>query len=127
MYEYKFTLDKVVDGDTIDGTIDLGFKTFVKKRMRLLGIDAPEIRLQSKIKDLEERKKEKERGLLAKQELTNLLKGKNKILIARTKLDKSGKYGRILAQIIVEENGSHTNVNDLLLLYGYVRKYKKRT
>jgi len=125
MYEYKFTLDRVIDGDTIDAVVDLGFETFVKKRMRLLGIDAPEIRLQSKIKDLEERNKEKERGLIAKRELTNLLKGKNKTLIARTKLDKSGKYGRILAEIIVEENGSHTNVNDLLLLYGYVRRYKK--
>lgn len=125
MYEYKFTLDRVIDGDTIDAVVDLGFETFVKKRMRLLGIDAPEIRLQSKIKDLEERKKEKERGLIAKRELTSLLKGKNKTLIARTKLDKSGKYGRILAEIIVEENGSCTNINDLLLLYGYVRRYKK--
>jgi micrococcal nuclease len=123
MYEYKFTLDRVIDGDTIDVVVDLGFDTFIKKRIRLLGIDAPETRLQSKIKDLEERKKEKERGLLAKQELTNLLKGKNKTLIARTKLDKSGKYGRILAEIFVEESGSLTNINNLLLLGGYVEKY----
>ena len=123
MYEYKFILDRVIDGDTIDVVVDLGFDTFIKKRIRLLGIDAPETRLQSKIKDLEKRKKEKERGLLAKQELTNLLKGKNKTLIARTKLDKSGKYGRILAEIFVEESGSLTNINNLLLLGGYVEKY----
>lgn len=123
MHEYKFTLNKVVDGDTIDAIIDLGFGIFTKKRIRLIGIDAPEIRLQSKIEDPQERKKEKARGLLAKEELTKLLKGKNKTLIVKTKLDKRGKYGRVLGEIFVSESGSLTNINNLLLLGGYVEKY----
>ena len=66
MYEYNAQVDKVVDGDTIDCTIDLGFKTWKKIRVRMQGINTPE----SRTRDLEE----KERGLAAKARLQEILK-----------------------------------------------------
>ena len=66
MYEYQAELVKVVDGDTIDAEIDIGFSVFVKKRVRLYGIDV----FESRTRDLEEKKK----GLAAKARLKELLK-----------------------------------------------------
>ena len=71
MYQYSFSFTKVIDGDTVDGVIDLGFGISLKERIRLAGIDAPEIRLQKSIKDKEERAKEKQRGLDAKKDYNN--------------------------------------------------------
>ena len=48
MYEYRLKVTRIIDGDTVDGLIDLGFSTFVKKRIRLQGIDAPETRTRDK-------------------------------------------------------------------------------
>ena len=84
MYEYGFKLDRVVDGDTVDGTIDLGFGISVKKRIRLLGINAPETRLQRKIKNETKRIAEKELGLRAKDKLADMLH--NQEIIIQTKL-----------------------------------------
>ena len=64
MYDYKAKLIRVIDGDTIDAMIDLGFNTWVKKRIRLAGIDAFETRTRNK--------KEKEKGLLAKRRLQQI-------------------------------------------------------
>lgn len=121
MYEYKFELIRVIDGDTVDGYIDLGFDIKVKKRIRLLGINAPETRLQSKIKDLNERKKEKELGILAKNALRDYLSKGN--ILVRTKLDKRGKYGRTLGTLFVDKDNKLVNINDLLLSEGFVREY----
>ena len=123
MHKYAFSLKRVIDGDTIDGLIDLGFGISVNKRIRLLGINAPEIRLQSKIKCSIARAEEKKKGLECKAKLQELLNGRNKKLIIETERDKSGKYGRVLGTIFVEESGSITNINNLLLLTGYVKKY----
>ncbi len=95
MYKYHFKLSKVIDGDTVDGVIDLGFGIFLSERVRLLGIDAPEIRMQSSIINYEERLAEKKRGLTAKSRLLELLKG----LIIETKLLIRGKYGRVVGDI----------------------------
>ena len=121
MYEYKFELIKVIDGDTVDGYIDLGFDVKVKKRIRLLGINAPETRMQSKIKDLRERKRQKSLGLLAKKYLTDYLK--DATIIIQTKLDKRGKYGRTLGVIYVKKNETLINVNDLLVSEGLAEEY----
>ena len=121
MYEYKLNLLRVVDGDTIDGYIDLGFNIKVKKRIRLLGINAPEIRLQSKIKDVSERRARKALGLEVKSELTALLKGSD--ISIKTKLDKTGKYGRVLGVIFIYKDDSKININELLLSRGLVEKY----
>jgi micrococcal nuclease len=122
MYEYGFKLDRVVDGDTVDGTIDLGFGICVKKRIRLLGINAPETRLQSKIEDEGKRILEKEAGLRAKDKLAELLF--NKPISIKTKLDKTGKFGRVLGTLYTLENEQLLNINDFLLMKGYVREYK---
>ena len=102
MYEYKFKAVRVIDGDTVDGIIDLGFGIRLKERIRLADINAPEIRLQKKIKDPEKRRKEKARGLKAKQRLKDLIKegeAHPEGLLIETFLDKKGKYGRILGHI----------------------------
>ena len=93
MYEYKAIVDRVVDGDTIDCTIDLGFSVWKKIRVRMEGINAPE----SRTRDL----KEKERGLAAKARLIELLEEHDNefILISHG----VGKYGRCLGEIIVDD------------------------
>lgn len=122
MYEYGFKLDRVVDGDTVDGTIDLGFGISVKKRIRLLGINAPETRLQRKIKDEAKRLAEKELGLRAKDKLSDMLH--NQKIIIQTKLDKTGKFGRVLGTLLIEQPEEKLNINEFLLSKGYVRKYE---
>ena len=91
MHEYNFKLVKVVDGDTIDVDIDLGFGIWLKKqRIRMMGIDTPESRTSDK--------EEKVYGILAKEKLIALLSQSRSL---RTFKDAKGKYGRILADVIV--------------------------
>ena len=112
MYTYKANLIRVIDGDTIDAEIDLGFGVFIRQRVRLYGINTPE----SRTKDLEE----KERGLAAKQRLTELLK---KQFIIETILNKRGKFGRILGTIYVEDADSTININQQLVEEGFAKPY----
>ena len=94
MYEYRIkTVDKVVDGDTVDVTIDLGFDILHKTRVRLYGINAPE----SRTRDLEEKK----RGLDAKGRLTELIMScfmDDHCLVLKT--NEKGKFGRYLGTLI---------------------------
>ena len=92
MYTYKAKLQRVVDGDTIDATIDLGFDIFVKKRIRFAGINAPE----SRTRDLEE----KARGLAAKDRVKNILEENIDFELHSEEL---GKFGRVLGKIYVEK------------------------
>jgi len=103
MYEYKATLVKVVDGDTVDVVMDLGFKIMYKQRIRLAGIDTPE----SRTRDLNE----KSWGLAAKYRLIELL-AQNDDFIVRTQIDKKGKFGRVLGELIVND----INLNHQLVL-----------
>ena len=93
MYEYKCKIDRVVDGDTVDVDIDLGFGIWLRKeRVRLYGIDTPECRTR----DLEEKKY----GLAAKSFVQDLLPvGSMQTL--RTRKDDKGKFGRILGEFVV--------------------------
>ena len=95
MYEYKTKLIKVVDGDTVDVDIDLGFGVWLKKqRIRFFGIDTP----QSRTRDLEEKKY----GLAAKEYVkSHLPLGSIQTLV--TVKDGKGKYGRILGQFKMED------------------------
>jgi len=98
MYEYHVTVTKVVDGDTIDVDIDLGFSVVLKKqRVRLMGIDTPE----SRTKDLEEKKF----GKASKAHLKSLLDSGKVSLISHDK----GKFGRILGELWVHsiDNEGH--------------------
>jgi len=100
MYEYKCKVTRVVDGDTVDIDIDLGFGVWLhKERVRIYGIDTPE----SRTRDLEEKKF----GLMAKEFVKKFVKGdkrniKSNIILRTQKYDAKGKFGRILGDIIVD-------------------------
>ena len=121
MYTYKISPLKVVDGDTIDAEIDLGFDIKVKKRVRFMGINAPE----SRTRDLEEKK----RGLAAKDRLKSILEFNNNKCIL--KVSGVGKYGRALATVLVESlsplNGEDgvtlIDVNKQLIEEGHAVEY----
>lgn len=110
MYEYNINeVLKIVDGDTVDILIDVGFDMLRKERVRLNRIDTPE----SSSKDITE----KQLGLEAKEYLTNWLKKNKKLRIKTTKDDK---YGRILGDIF---NETGECINDLLVEKGYAWSY----
>jgi len=134
MYVYKAKVLRVVDGDTIDLLIDLGFNAWKKERIRLSGINTPETRT----KDL----KEKEKGLLAKKRLNNLINSSNKKVLVKT--TEKGKYGRYLGNIYVtgytsdpkaeefprsfghtdfESDSDYYCANDILLIEGHAEEY----
>ena len=97
MYEYNCKIVRIIDGDTVDVDIDLGFDVCLKKqRIRLFGVDTPE----SRTRDLVEKKF----GILAKNFVSlHLPIGSNQVL--RTRLDDSrGKFGRILGEVVVEDS-----------------------
>ena len=112
MYEYKATIRRVVDGDTVDVTLDLGFNILYNSRIRLHGIDAPE----SRTRDLEEKK----RGLAAKDRVKELCPVGCTVMLKTTK-DGRGKFGRILGEIFVE--GLVQSVNRLLIEEGHAVEY----
>ena len=91
MYEYRATVRRVIDGDTLEVDIDLGFKTILKKeKLRLLGIDTPELRSRN----INERAHAQE----AKYFVEKLLPPDSEIIV-RTEKDTKGKYGRYLARV----------------------------
>ena len=89
MFEYKLKVTIVVDGDTVDGLIDLGFNTFVKKRIRLYGINAPETRTR----DAEEKKK----GIECKKRLSDIIEDQENEVILNS--HGVGKFGRCLGEL----------------------------
>ena len=116
------SLEKVVDGDTIDVSIDLGFDVCTKQRVRLLGIDTPE----SRTRDLEEKKF----GLLSKKKLREWClkavaseKDDIEIELRCPEKDSRGKFGRILAEVWVSEDGEWTNVNKWMCDNGFAVPY----
>ena len=94
MYEYKCEVTRVVDGDTCDCILDLGFSILHKCRVRLYGIDTPE----SRTRDLDE----KARGKLASKFLKESIDGGKEIVLRSELKDSKGKYGRVLGSIIVD-------------------------
>jgi micrococcal nuclease len=117
-YQYNIKeIVKYIDGDTVDVVVDLGFRVSVKKRIRLYGINTPEIRLQRKIKDLKERQAEKERGLKARERLVELCEANNGTLILRS--HGLGKYGRVLGEIF----NDNCSVNRMLVIEGHAEEY----
>jgi micrococcal nuclease len=114
MYEYYVRkVENVVDGDTIDVLIDLGFDILFQSRVRLAGIDTPE----SRTKDL----KEKALGLESKEYLKKYLKDAKSVVIKTEKMDSSEKYGRILGWVYV--NGDTESLNDKMINDGYAWGY----
>jgi micrococcal nuclease len=114
MYEYYVRkVENVVDGDTIDVLIDLGFDILFQSRVRLAGIDTPE----SRTKDL----KEKNLGLESKEYLKKALKDAKSVVIKTEKMDSSEKYGRILGWVYI--NGDTVSLNDMMINDGYAWGY----
>ena len=119
MYEYKCKITRVVDGDTVDVDIDLGFGIVLNdERVRIMGIDTPESRTSDKV--------EKIFGLAAKERLKELL-GKEAILktqINKNGEDMKGKFGRILGDFVVEEwEGEPRMITEVLIDEGHAVKY----
>lgn len=108
MYEYEAKVTKIVDGDTIDVEIDLGFDITIKQRLRLKGIDTPETKTKNK--------EEKELGLKAKRITEECIRGAKSIIV---KTYKDDKYGRILADVIADG----VNVNQKLINEGFAVAY----
>jgi micrococcal nuclease len=114
MYEYYVRkVENVVDGDTIDVLIYLGFDILFQSRVRLAGIDTPE----SRTKDLAE----KALGLESKEYLKKHLKDAKSVVIKTEKMDSSEKYGRILGWVYV--NGDTESLNDKMINDGYAWGY----
>ena len=101
MYEYNCKVKRVVDGDTVDVVIDLGFDIHFATRVRLYGMDTPESRTRNK--------DEKVRGYMSKDFLEEWME-KDDVII-RTRRDKKGKFGRVLGEMIVRGE----NVNKLMI------------
>jgi micrococcal nuclease len=115
MYEYKATITNIVDGDTVDVDIDLGFGIWMKdERVRIMGIDTPESRTRDKV--------EKIFGLASKERLKSIL-GKTttlKTFAAKDGEDMKGKFGRILGDFIAEDGRM---VTDIMIDEGHAVKY----
>ena len=100
MYEYSCKVERVVDGDTIDVVLDLGFNILHKCRVRLYGIDTPE----SRTRNLDEKARGKLAGSFLKEAID-----KGKKVVIQTKLkDSKGKFGRVLGEVVVD--GVNINV-----------------
>ena len=118
MYNYNAKCTRVVDGDTIDATIDLGFGVSIDKRIRLAGINAPESRTRNKV--------EKKLGLAAKERLIEMLDGAaNCFELESTEL---GKYGRVLGRLHINKLAgkdvlTQVCINDCLVKEGHAVEY----
>ena len=118
MYEYHVKkVTNVVDGDTIDVEIDLGFDISFSSRVRLAGIDTPESRTTNKA--------EKALGLEAKEYVKSKIKDAKEVVIKTEKMDSSEKYGRILGWLFLD--GSKVSVNEQMILDGYAWGYLGET
>jgi micrococcal nuclease len=107
MYEYRCKVVRVIDGDTVDVDVDLGFGVWLKKeRVRMFGIDTPE----SRTRDLEEKKY----GLAAKKFLENMLDDEGGIVL-RTHKDQTGKFGRILGELWRTTNYADQSINNYMI------------
>lgn len=109
MFEYNAKVKRIVDGDTLDAYIDLGFDVWVVKRIRLMGIDTPESRTRDKV--------EKRYGKGAKHRLVAMLEqSDNKFTV---KSHGTGKFGRVLGELFIDD----LNINEQLIKEGHATKY----
>ena len=112
LFHYKATVDRVIDGDTIDVTLDLGFDISYRGRIRFQGINAPESRTRDAV--------EKQAGLAAKRYVEDWINGHEQRVIIQTSLDDRGKFGRILGRILNDEGEC---LNDELVSLGHATPY----
>ena len=117
MYEYNCTVTRVVDGDTIDVILDLGFSVLHKCRVRLYGIDTPESRTKNQ--------DEKARGKLAAKYLEDSINNGTEIILRSKLKDSKGKYGRVLGEIIVDSININQSMIEKYLAVQYTGQSKK--
>ena len=114
LYNYKINkIVRIVDGDTFDAMIDLGFDILVKKRIRIHGINCPECRTRNKA--------EKERGLAAKKFLIDLLESFDGEILLNSK--GIGKYGRVLGEIKLQRLQEFRDVAQAMIMAGHAEEY----
>ena len=111
MYEYNCKVEKIVDGDTIDVVLDLGFDILYKSRIRLYGIDTPE----SRTRNLDE----KVRGKMASAFLKKAIEEGEKVCIQTKLKDSRGKFGRVLGDVVVDG----VNINQSMVDNHHAVKY----
>ena len=111
MYEYACEVERVVDGDTVDVVLDLGFDILYKSRVRLYGIDTPESRTRNK--------DEKARGKMATAYLKQAISDGDKVVIQTKLKDSRGKFGRVLGDVVVDG----LNINETMVENNYAVKY----
>ena len=110
-------INKVVDGDTIDVTIDLGFDLYKKERVRIAGVDTPEKRTR----DLEEKALGLDATYWMKDKLTETIKGDEELIIRTELKGGTGKYGRLLGWLYVGEDA--VSLNEQMITEGYAWAY----
>ena len=117
MYEYNVRIDRVVDGDTVDCWIDLGYNLQIHKRIRFAGVNAPETRTRN----LEEKKL----GLIAKEWLINNIDpkavGSSKEIILKSY--EYGKYGRVIGELFIVSGSRKQSINKMMLAEGLFTEY----
>ena len=111
MYEYSCKVERVVDGDTIDVILDLGFSVSYKSRVRLYGIDTPESRTRNK--------DEKARGKLASAFLSKAIELADQVVIRTELKDSRGKFGRVLGTVVCDGE----DINQGMVDGGFAVKY----
>ena len=111
-YIYKIKVTRVVDGDTIDAEIDLGFNLKLNKRIRLYGINTPETRTR----DVEEKK----RGIAAKERLQQIVDEQQNVLFLKS-MDQ-GKFGRCIG-VLFEQDFDDQSINEVLVEEGHAVEY----
>tara|TARA_R100000541_G_scaffold22725_1_gene32655 strand:- start:237 stop:659 length:423 start_codon:yes stop_codon:yes gene_type:complete len=116
MYEYGCKVTRVVDGDTVDVVLDLGFSILHKCRVRLYGIDTPESRTRDK--------DEKVRGKLAAKFLQDAIDNGKKVVLRSKLKDSKGKYGRVLGEIIVDDININVSMVENYLAVAYFGQSK---
>ena len=112
LFHYQAKVDRIVDGDTIDVTLDLGFDISYRGRGRFHGINAPESRTRDAV--------EKEAGLAAKRYVEDWCSALDQKVIIQTSLDDRGKFGRILGRILNEDGEC---LNDEMVSLGHAKPY----
>jgi micrococcal nuclease len=115
MYEYRCKVVKIIDGDTVDVDIDLGFGVWMRKqRIRMYGIDTPESRTRDK--------EEKRYGLAAKRFLTDMLDDPKGVVL-KTHKDGKGKFGRILGELWRTTNYADKSINEYMIEKHHAVRY----
>ena len=117
-YNFRVTkINRVIDGDTIDVTLDLGFSLTKKERVRIAGVDTPEKRTRDK--------EEKTLGIDAtnwmKEKLTETIKGDEELVIRTELVGGVGKYGRLLGWLYINEDT--VSLNEQMITEGYAHAY----